>query len=311
MRSLAHRFLPVVLALGVVLAACTDDGQSTSSDTAATVNGVDIPFALVEDNVRVVVDRDHGGMDSLSAEERAEIVEPLQRTIVSLLIQTELVAELARTQGVEIDLDEVESRYAEDVEQAGGEDAFAEQLSGTMLTPDLYRIVVLPTDMRLAAVQQSLLVDEPAIELRTVRHILLESESEADAVVAELKDGDDFAQIAMDRSTDTGSGMQGGDLGPAPRGSYVEPFEIAVWGAQLNTIIGPVESQFGYHVIEVTGESTREVDELTQQDIDQLVGEAMFALITDVLEASEVTVAPGLGEWDPAAATVLAPNSVG
>lgn len=312
MRSLAIRVLPLALAAAVVLAACDGAGQApTSADVAATVNGVDIPFALVEDNVRLVVDRDHGGMDVLSPEERAEIVEPLQRTILSLLIQTELVAGLARNQGVDIDADDVESRYAEDVEQAGGAEAFASQLAGTMLTPDLYRIVVLPTDMRLEAVQQSLLADQPPVELRTARHILVETEAEAADVIADLDAGGSFAEIAMDRSIDTGSGMRGGDLGPAPRGSYVEPFEVAVWDAQLHTVVGPIQSQFGFHVIEVTGESTRAVDELTQQDIDQLIGETMFALITDVLEASEVTIAPGLGEWDSAAATVVAPNSVG
>lgn len=297
-------------ALGLVLAACGDDAN-VPSDAAATVNGVTISFDQVERNVRLVVDRDHGGMDNLDAQQRAEIVEPLQRTIVSLLIQTELVAGLARAQGVDIDLDDVEERYATDVEQAGGEDGFAQQLSGTMLTPELYRVVVLPTDLRLEAVQQSLLVDQPPVELRTARHILVETQSEADEIVAELDSGADFATIAMERSIDTGSGMRGGDLGASPRGVYVPEFETAVWDASLHQVVGPVQSQFGFHIIEVTAESTRSVDELTQQDIDQLVGDQLFALITDILESSEVTVAPSLGQWDPVAATVLAPTSGG
>ncbi|MEX0592633.1 MAG: peptidylprolyl isomerase [Nitriliruptoraceae bacterium] len=311
MRLLAARPLAFVLAAMLVLVGCTNGEGSVSDDVAATVDGVEISREQVENNVRLVVDRDHGGYDGLSAEERAEIVGPLERTVLSLLIQTQLIAAVARAQGVDIDQADVDARYDADIEQAGGEDAFAAQLAGTMLTLELYRVVVLPTDMRLEAAQNALLADQPPVELRTARHILVETESEADAIVTELDEGADFAQIAMERSIDTGSGSSGGDLGPSPRGVYVPEFEAAVWDAAMNTVVGPIQTQFGFHIIEVTGTSTRDVSELTQQDIDQLVGEDLFALITDVLESADVTIAPGIGEWDPVAASVVAPSSVG
>lgn len=62
-----------------------------------------------------------------------------------------------------------------------------------------------------------------------------------------------FADLAKEYSQDPGSAQQGGDLGSFARGSMVKPFEDAVFAAKVGDIIGPVETNFGYHVIKVTG----------------------------------------------------------
>ncbi|MGA8033567.1 MAG: SurA N-terminal domain-containing protein [Casimicrobiaceae bacterium] len=62
-----------------------------------------------------------------------------------------------------------------------------------------------------------------------------------------------FAELAKEYSQDPGSAQQGGDLGSFARGSMVKPFEDAVFAAKVGDIIGPVETNFGYHVIKVTG----------------------------------------------------------
>ncbi|MGE5615618.1 MAG: peptidylprolyl isomerase, partial [Bacillota bacterium] len=61
-----------------------------------------------------------------------------------------------------------------------------------------------------------------------------------------------FAEVAKKESQDPGSAAQGGDLGFFRRGSMVKPFEDAVFAAKKNDIVGPVESDFGFHVIQVT-----------------------------------------------------------
>jgi peptidyl-prolyl cis-trans isomerase D len=64
---------------------------------------------------------------------------------------------------------------------------------------------------------------------------------------------DSFAELAKANSQDPGSAAQGGDLGSFSRGAMVKPFEDAVFSAKVGDIVGPVQTDFGYHVIKVTG----------------------------------------------------------
>jgi peptidyl-prolyl cis-trans isomerase D len=64
---------------------------------------------------------------------------------------------------------------------------------------------------------------------------------------------DSFAELAKENSQDPGSAAQGGDLGSFSRGAMVKPFEDAVFAAKVGDIVGPIETDFGYHVIKVTG----------------------------------------------------------
>jgi peptidyl-prolyl cis-trans isomerase D len=64
---------------------------------------------------------------------------------------------------------------------------------------------------------------------------------------------DSFAELAKANSQDPGSSAQGGDLGSFSRGAMVKPFEDAVFSAKVGDIVGPVQTDFGYHVIKVTG----------------------------------------------------------
>jgi len=82
------------------------------------------------------------------------------------------------------------------------------------------------------------------------RHILVEKESEAKAIIAQLKKGGKFEDIAKKASKDPGSGANGGDLDWAPAGNYVTEFAEALTKLTKGKITEtPVKSQFGYHVI--------------------------------------------------------------
>jgi len=82
------------------------------------------------------------------------------------------------------------------------------------------------------------------------RHILVEKESEAQAIIAQLKKGGKFEDIAKKSSKDPGSGARGGDLDWAPAGNYVAEFATALTALNKGQLTDtPVRSQFGYHVI--------------------------------------------------------------
>jgi peptidyl-prolyl cis-trans isomerase C len=82
------------------------------------------------------------------------------------------------------------------------------------------------------------------------RHILVEKEDDAKAVIADLKKGGDFNALAKDKSRDPGSKDNGGDLDWGPAGRYVKPFADALKSLQKGqTTETPVQTQFGWHVI--------------------------------------------------------------
>ncbi len=83
-----------------------------------------------------------------------------------------------------------------------------------------------------------------------VRHILVDKEDDAKAIIAELNKGGDFAKIAKEKSKDPGSKDNGGDLDWGPSARYVKPFADAITGMQKGqTTAAPVKTDFGYHVI--------------------------------------------------------------
>ncbi len=88
----------------------------------------------------------------------------------------------------------------------------------------------------------------PATEYKAA-HILVADEAKAKELMTQLEGGADFASLARENSTDTGSGANGGDLGWFGLGMMVKPFEEAVVAATPGKVTGPVKSDFGWHLI--------------------------------------------------------------
>jgi parvulin-like peptidyl-prolyl isomerase len=95
--------------------------------------------------------------------------------------------------------------------------------------------------------------DTPRTEEQVwARHILVETEQEAQAVYQKLTAGqEDFAEVARTTSKDTGSGANGGDLGWFGKGAMVAEFEEAAFSQPIGDVGKPVKSEFGYHIIQV------------------------------------------------------------
>ena len=83
------------------------------------------------------------------------------------------------------------------------------------------------------------------------RHILVDSEDKCLELKAEIENGASFADIAKKNSS-CPSGQSGGDLGTFGPGQMVKEFDEVVFSAELNKVQGPVQTQFGYHLLEVT-----------------------------------------------------------
>lgn len=131
-------------------------------------------------------------------------------------------------------------------------------------------------------------------------HILVETEEEAQAIIEELNAGGDFATLAQEKSTGP-SGPSGGELGWFGPGRMVPDFEAAVISLDVGAISGPVQTQFGWHVIKlndtraVEAPSLEEVREEVELEVrQQAVSEHIEALV----DAADVT-RPDLSDLDP------------
>jgi peptidyl-prolyl cis-trans isomerase C len=85
----------------------------------------------------------------------------------------------------------------------------------------------------------------------TARHILVETQDQCQQFKAQIEGGADFADVARQHSK-CPSGRQGGDLGTFSPGEMVPEFDQVVFSAEVGTVQGPVQTEFGYHLIEVT-----------------------------------------------------------
>lgn len=115
------------------------------------------------------------------------------------------------------------------------------------------------------------------------RHILVEEESKANEVLEKIKAGGDFAALATEYSKDTGSKAKGGSVGWFEKGRMVEEFSNAAFEAEKGAIVGPIETRFGFHVIEVVDKRDATPLEEVRPQIEQAVRkEAIDGFIADM-----------------------------
>ena len=120
--------------------------------------------------------------------------------------------------------------------------------------------------------------DDSSLLYADARHILVESEEASLEALQALQNGESFADLARAISTDTGSGYRGGELGEAYVGNYVPEFRQAIETAEIGELTGPVESEFGFHIIQVRSKEERngaaleaQIERAEQQEFDRFV----------------------------------------
>lgn len=117
-------------------------------------------------------------------------------------------------------------------------------------------------------------------------HILVKTEEEAKDIKTKLDAGSDFAELAKEFSSD-GASANGGDLGWFSDGMMVQPFQDAVFAMEVGGVSAPVETQFGWHLIQLKEtriKSAPTLDELREElagEIEQAAVEAHIKAITD------------------------------
>jgi len=240
--------------------------QNTPQNTVVTVNGM----AITYDDISMAEDELMGLVGQLPERQRFE-------TLVRFMVERLLAANAARQAGLEND-PEVEKRAAF-LKQKALQDVYV----GT-------RLMERVNEESVTAYYQKNIVEGPKQEEVRARHILLDSRAEAEAVIAAVKNGGDFIELAKKRSKGP-SGAGGGDLGYFDRDAMVAPFSEAAFKLKKGKVSEPVKTQFGWHVIKLEDRRTKPtpaLDDVRDQIYQILISEARRGVYDDLRQGADI-----------------------
>jgi peptidyl-prolyl cis-trans isomerase C len=238
---------------------------ATSDPVVAKVNGQDIRASDVRE-----------AMSGLPDEYRSLPPNMLFPMMLDQLVDRKALVLLAQKQGLDKD-PQVQRQMTRAADSA---------LQNALLSRDVGPSV---TEQKVKERYDATVANKPGEEEVHARHILVGSEDEAKKIIAQLKGGADFAQLAKEHSTDPGA-AQGGDLGWFKKGDMLPEFSAAAFALQPGQITDtPVHTQYGWHVIKVEGrrqapppsfEQAREQlrQDMIQEGVRKVVAEARQGL---------------------------------
>lgn len=274
-----------------MLAAC-----GGSDEVAASVNGTEVPVGEVEELA--------GG----TAEESSAAFTQSLTTIITWTI-TEQAAEADF--GYTPSDDEVDTQIDAVLQNAGFEslEAMGESQGVTDSTLRRYIIQLMTQDAVVEGLEST--VEQPTAEeiddaLATSKsswttvcasHILVATEEEAQAALVRINNGEDFAVLAAQMSTDTTTAVNGGDLGCSVASGYVEAFADATMSAPINVVVGPVQTEFGFHLIIVSERTEATIEEVDAALSQQAILQAADDWYLSAAEEADITVTEAYGTW--------------
>ncbi|MDN7247334.1 peptidylprolyl isomerase [Planococcus shenhongbingii] len=158
----------------------------------------------------------------------------------------------------EVTEEEIDAEFKSNKEQMG--ESFEQFLAQNNQTEESYKKVIRLNLLQEKALTDGVEVTDEEIQAQydrqgtelNARHILVADEETANKVKKELDAGGDFAALAEEHSTDTGSAANGGSLDWFGTGAMVPEFEEAAYALEVDEISEPVQSQHGFHIIQVT-----------------------------------------------------------
>lgn len=269
-KSLVAALLSAVVigATAFTASGCGDDSASLPEGTVARVGDQAITQAQLDRSIAQTVAAYESQGQTAPAQDSEEFVQVRQQALQTLIQQRIIAAEAAKCgTPCAVSKDDVTKELQSIIESEfnDSQKEFNDFLKEREMTRADARVIV-----RNSLLQQKLFdnvtrgvrftqkdarayYDENKAQFqtpagRTASHILVDSKAKADAIRARVTAAN-FAEIAKEESTDTGSASQGGDLGTIQKGQMVEEFEEAAFALKDGEISDPVKTQFGWHII--------------------------------------------------------------
>jgi len=268
-------------------------------EVVARVNGEAINRGDLEEAVTEIEAR---AGQPMPAEQRDRVL----RAVLDQLIGYRLLAQESVSRKTAVTDADIEARMGQIRSQFPSEEVFKEQLQQRKVTLEKLRADT-RANMQITAMLQAELDAKTAVSADQVNdfyvknpaafqqgervkasHILVRVQANADSaerekarakaagILADLKAGKDFGELAKQHSDDPGSGAQGGDLGYFQRGQMVPPFEQAAFALPVGQTSDLVTSDFGFHIIRVTDRQagrTQPLDEVKADIEEYLLGQ--------------------------------------
>jgi peptidyl-prolyl cis-trans isomerase C len=289
-------------ALAALLASAAPLALSPALAQSGTDGGAETEAAAADDQVVAIVNgeeiRISDVMQMIARLPQNVQIQALQNmpAMIERTVDLELILRAAERSGLEED-PEVQAQIQTIVDDVLRQ-SYLERLAAREVT-----------DADVRAAYDAYIEANPAEEV-SARHILVETEEEAQAIVGQLEEGADFAELAKEKSTGP-TGERGGDLGYFKRGQMVEPFAEAAFSLEPGTYTEePVKTQFGWHVIKVEDKRASEppaFEEMAPQLRQQLEQAAIQDHLAELRGNAEIEVV----EPDPEAAAEDLPETEG
>ncbi|KIL50124.1 peptidylprolyl isomerase [Jeotgalibacillus alimentarius] len=198
---------------------------------------------------------------------KEELYQEMKTTVGEQALQV-MVLEQILEDKYEVSDEEIDAEIESMKEQYGGQEQFDMFLSQQGYTEDTFRDTLKLNKLQEKALIEDVEVTEEEIQQEyeqmqkevNARHILVQDQETAQNVKQQLEEGADFTELAKEMSTEPAAQETGGELGFFSAGDMDPAFEEAAFSLEPNVISEPVETSFGWHVIEVLETREAEVD---------------------------------------------------
>lgn len=291
MKNLKSKITAAILACTMMigLTAC-----GKPEGVAAEVNGEQISmedyqkeYAAVRNSF--VIDQGAGDpailKEALPNMGNVTIEEYLREMTLENLIKERIVIQDAEKYGVKVSDEEVDNMYNNTMESAGGEQLFIAELKKQGLTPEFFKNFLKKKIMIQKYYEEKMKDITPNDEdikkyyeehkddyfMAEASHILVDTEKEAKDAKKKLDEGADFAKLAKEISKDPTAKENGGSLGEFPNGAMVPEFNDAIVEMKPGEISKPIETQFGYHIIELKSKTERKFEDVKEEIKNELL----------------------------------------
>lgn len=296
------RFVVVTMS-AVLLASC-----AVFETAAAVVNGHKIDEGEFRHQLDYLA-ADPRFAAEIPAGQQATEKKNLARQLLTFLIHQEFIEDYAEAQGLSAPDNQVEARLDELI--AGqGEEAFETQLAKSNATLADARAFIRKQVLRERVAEAVVAEELPeetllqeyesrAAELTQVHvaHILVSEEQQARDIL-ERATPQNFGRLARQLSEDPGSATQGGDLGTRGSSDFVDPFRQATLDIPVGEIGGPVQTQFGFHLVHVIERTTQPFNEVREQLLREVGQESFSKWLLERIRTADILVNPRYGALD-------------
>ncbi len=309
-KTMPKTLVILITLTALLLTACGGNGNGIPDDVVALVNDQPIPRTTYENTLALMkmnyeIEMGPGFFDEPDNEEGLTLLDTIKEQVLERLIFTEIVLQEAVDKDIELEEEELNETmemfmgFIEEDEDLKtfmtqnniSEDYFQEEMRKEMIMmkyQEQYMSNIDITDEEARAYYDDN-PDEFSYDQVAASHILVEDETSAWELIAQLEDGADFAELAVAHSTGPSS-VQGGELGYFGRGQMVPAFEEAAFNMEVGDISDPVQTEFGWHIIKLTDRMEEAGDFEAAKDtiINQLKQEELRAHLESLQESADI-----------------------